>query len=111
MLGDPCIQVTSAKVVGPFSVRLTFNDGTRRRVNLRAPLRGPVFEPLRDPKEFARLRYRRGWGTIAWPNGADIAPETLHALPEESEPADAAMRPTRSRSRRRPSAGLRRSVR
>jgi len=35
-----------------------------------------VFEPLRDPAYFARF-FLEG-GTIAWPNGADIAPESLH---------------------------------
>jgi hypothetical protein len=37
-----------------------------------------VFEPLRDPVYFARVELDAELGTISWPNGADIAPETLH---------------------------------
>ena len=35
-----------------------------------------AFEPLRDLDYFARFLIEAG--TIAWPNGVAIAPETLH---------------------------------
>ncbi len=37
-----------------------------------------VFEPLRDPVFFAKVALDEELGTISWPNGADVAPETLH---------------------------------
>jgi hypothetical protein len=77
-------RVVKAKACGPHSVDLTFKDGRRKRVNLLPLLEGPVFQPLRDPAFFARLRLDARAGTVVWPNGADIAPEALYDLPEEA---------------------------
>ena len=49
-------RVTKAKASGPHSVDLTFKDGRRKRVDLLPLLQGPVFQPLRDPAFFARLK-------------------------------------------------------
>jgi hypothetical protein len=37
-----------------------------------------VFAPLADTRRFAEVRVNPDTGTIEWPNGADIAPETLY---------------------------------
>ncbi len=77
----PC--VVSVAVRGPFSVLLEFDDGVVKQVDLRPLLNGPVFEPLHDPAEFAKVRVDHEAGTIVWPNQADIAPEMLYLLPDE----------------------------
>lgn len=69
-------SVVEAEYRGGFKIRLRFDDGVQGTVDFADWLTGPVFEPLRDPAYFARF-YVDG-GTVAWPNGADIAPETLH---------------------------------
>ena len=74
------VRVTSADVCGDFMLRLVFNDGTSKVVDLEERLRGPVFEPLRDPAYFRQVTLDPICGTIVWPNGADIAPETLHDM-------------------------------
>lgn len=60
-------------------LRLAFDDGFEGEVDVAAVVgtfRG-VFAPLSRPSYFRRVRVDAGLGTIRWPNGADIAPETL----------------------------------
>jgi hypothetical protein len=69
-------SVIRADFRGGFRIRLTFNDFLERTVDFRPWLEGPVFEALKDPAYFREF-FVDG-GTVAWPNGADIAPETLY---------------------------------
>ena len=43
----------------------------------RPALRGPVFEPLRDPAVFRQFQIHPEFHTLVWPNGANFAPEFL----------------------------------
>lgn len=73
-------EVTGVEVLEGHRLRVSLADGTAGVVDLAYLLgRGPVFEPLRDHEYFARVRVDREGGTIVWPNGADVAPETLYA--------------------------------
>ena len=74
------LRVTRAEVVGPHHLRLAFNDGTHGEADLGSVLDGAVFEPLHDPAYFARAELDPVCGTVAWPNGADLAPEALRSL-------------------------------
>lgn len=73
------VHVTAVEVVADHRLRLAFEDGAEGKVDLSGwPWRG-VFEPLADPAYFRRVSLDGELGTIVWPNGADLAPETLHA--------------------------------
>lgn len=68
--------VTSAEYRTGYMIDIVFNDGLESTVDFSRWLDGPVFEPLRDVAYFRRF-FVEG-GTVVWPNGADIAPETLY---------------------------------
>jgi hypothetical protein len=69
-------SVVRAEHAGGFRVRLWFNDESEGTVDFEPWLEGPMFEPLKSPGYFQRF-FLEG-GTVAWPNGADVAPETLY---------------------------------
>ncbi len=83
------LRVIEADFCGQHLLRLAFNDGTRRTVDVGPLLNGSIFEPLRDLEYFARGELDQVCGTVVWPNGADIAPEALHALDAVKEPTAA----------------------
>ena len=68
--------VVRAEYRGGHRIFLVFNDGVENTVDFSDWLAGPVFEPLKEPGYFERF-FLDG-GTVTWPNGADIAPETLY---------------------------------
>jgi hypothetical protein len=78
-------NVVRAEYRGDFKIRLVFDDGVDATVDFAQWLSGPVFKPLKDPRYFARF-FLEG-GTVVWPNGADIAPETLHKEAKATEAA------------------------
>ncbi len=60
-----------------YRLMLTFNTGESGEVDLSDELEGEVFEPLRDPVLFATAHQHPIMRTVAWSNGADLAPEFL----------------------------------
>jgi hypothetical protein len=65
----------SARVIG--AEYLEFSDGAEKIVDFSRWLDGEVFRPLNDKRKFKRF-FISG-GAVCWPNGADIAPETLRS--------------------------------
>lgn len=82
------LRILEAEVCGPHLLRLSFNDGVRKVVDVGPLLDGPIFEPLRDPAYFAHVTLDPVCGTVVWPNDADFAPEALHELAAVEEPAE-----------------------
>lgn len=72
------VDVIEAKYLRDFTVWVKFEDGSEGEIDLSGELYGPVFEPLKDVNYFKQVRVDPELGTIAWPNGADLAPEFLY---------------------------------
>jgi hypothetical protein len=72
-------RLRALSVLPQWQLAVTFNDGLTGIVDVSALVVGPdagVFEALRDPTFFAQAYL--DCGAVAWPNGADIAPDTMH---------------------------------
>jgi len=79
------LHVNSAEHREDYRIRVEFDDGVTKDVDLKDVLEGPVFEPLRDPEFFRRFLVNPETRTIEWPNGADLAPEFLYEIGSEVE--------------------------
>lgn len=81
-MNHPIYRITSCERVGPYSLRLRFNDGITRTIDFESILEGELFGPLRDPAVFAQVTIDPEIHTVVWPCGADFDPATLHDWPE-----------------------------
>ena len=72
----PDYDITAVEVADHGVLDLTFADGTTGTVDVLGRLWGPVFERARTPEGFREVHIAEG--TVAWPGGADLAPDTLY---------------------------------
>ena len=78
-------KVVRAHYADEFRLHLRFDDGLSASVDFAPWLEGPIFEPLRSVEYFRRFLV--DGGTVCWPNGADIAPETLYETAKSTKAA------------------------
>lgn len=72
-------DVVEARHLSGYRLHLRFDDGVEGEVDLATVVRfDGIFAPLADTRRFAEVRVNPDTGTIEWPNGADVAPETLY---------------------------------
>ena len=64
-------------------MRLEFNDGTIKDIDLKEELYGEIFEPLLNIELFKQVKINPDTNTIEWENGADFAPEFLYEISEK----------------------------
>ena len=71
------LHTTEVVPLPNYRLFLRFNNGDSGEVNLADELDGEVFGALRDPALFATASQHPVMRTVAWANGADLAPECL----------------------------------
>lgn len=79
------LHTTEVTPLPGYRLHLRFNNGEAGEVDLSNELDGEVFEPLRDPVQFATAMQHPVMKTVAWANGADLAPEFLIELLHKQE--------------------------
>jgi len=88
--------VIDASYVGGYKLKIRFDNGETRVVDLSDHLDGPVFEPLKDLPYFRRFTVNHDIDTVVWPNDADFSPDFLYEIgetvSEQTHPADASGR-------------------
>jgi hypothetical protein len=71
------LHTTEVTPLPGYRLFVRFNNGEAGEVDLSGELDGEVFEALRDPALFATAYQHSVMRTVAWANGADLAPEFL----------------------------------
>jgi hypothetical protein len=74
-------RIAAFQVTRPYTLRITFDDGTEREVDLRPMLAGEMYGPLLDEELFNQVAIDPETHTLVWPNRADFDPETLYHWP------------------------------
>ncbi|MFH1907859.1 MAG: DUF2442 domain-containing protein [Chloroflexota bacterium] len=83
-------DIVKVKPLKNYCLSLQFEDGVEGKVDIRklVKFRG-VFEPMKDESFFAKVRVNSEWGTIFWPNGADLDPDVLYSMVTGEEISEA----------------------
>ena len=72
------LRIVDVDYIKGYELLITFNDGTRKKVDLKPHLKGEVLGELLDKNKF--IQYGLTHTTIEWANGADLAPEFLYEI-------------------------------
>lgn len=75
------VNVTDFSIVGAYTLRVEFSDGSEQIIDFEPILIGPLFGPLQDLNLFDQVELNHGVGTLIWPTGADVDPNVLHGWP------------------------------
>ncbi|HSL83491.1 MAG TPA: DUF2442 domain-containing protein [Thermoanaerobaculia bacterium] len=78
-------RVTPVEVTGTYRLRVSFEDGSSREIDLEPILEGELYGPLRDTELFAQVEVDPEVRTLVWPNGADFDRAILHDWPRHEE--------------------------
>ncbi len=80
-MGHEIYYVESFIIVGAYTLKIIFDDGSTQVINFEPLLHGELFGPLRDLVLFNQVRLDREIRNLVWPNDAAFDPETLRNWP------------------------------
>lgn len=73
--------IKKVEYIDGYKLKLTFNDKKQKIVDFKKFSKaGPktVFYPFRDIEFFKSVKLDKSYGTIIWPNGVDMCPDSLY---------------------------------
>ncbi len=78
-------RIETFQIVGPYTLRVQFDDGVTQTIDFSMILEGELYSPLRDVALFNQVKLDPEVHTLVWPNGADFDPATLHDWPQHRD--------------------------
>lgn len=81
--------VTEATYLGEYRLKIRFDNGEIKAVDLQPHLDGSIFQPLKDREFFKAFYVNRDIDTIVWPNDADFSPDFLYEIGQKISEQDA----------------------
>ena len=93
--------ITSVEYVAGYQLKLGFEDGAVKVVDLARHLDGEMFEPLKNLGLFQTARLNPDLDTVVWANNADMAPEFLYEIGEPVVTAKVAETPVKYQAKRK----------
>ena len=74
-------DIVKAQHLGGYKIRLIFENGKEGVVNLEKYAKmGGVFTKFSDLEYFKKFQINDELGVLCWPDGEDIAPETIYSM-------------------------------
>ncbi len=80
-MAHPVYRVTGFEIIGPYTLRVEFDDATAQVIDFSDVLAGDVYGPLQDERMFRAVEIDPEIHTLVWPSGADFDPAVLHDWP------------------------------
>jgi len=90
--------VTEAIYIDGYRLKVWFDNGETKVVDLQPHLDGPVFEPLKDLDFFKSFHVNHDLDTVVWPNNADFSPDFLYEIGQKISEQNASADVKKSRS-------------
>jgi hypothetical protein len=74
------IGIKKFQYLDNYKLKLFFDNGEIKIVNLESHINGEIFEPLKKIDFFKKIKIDKDTETICWSNGADFSPEFLYEI-------------------------------
>jgi len=72
------LEIIKVETRPDFHLHVVFSTNEEGDIDMKSYLWGEAFEPLKKKEEFEKVFLLKDLGTVAWPNGVDIAAESLY---------------------------------